>query len=93
MTSRGVARCGWARTELSIPYHDVEWGVPQHDDHVLFEFLVLEGAQAGLSWETILKKRPATGGRSPGSSRRGSHGSARTRSRPFSRTRASSGTG
>ena len=50
-------RCGWARTEWSIPYHDEEWGVPLHDDRALFEFLVLEGAQAGLSWETILKKR------------------------------------
>jgi DNA-3-methyladenine glycosylase I len=50
-------RCGWARTELGIPYHDNEWGVPQHDDRVLFEFLILEGAQAGLSWETILRKR------------------------------------
>lgn len=51
------SRCGWATTELGIPYHDTEWGVPQHDDRVLFEFLILEGAQAGLSWETILKKR------------------------------------
>lgn len=50
-------RCGWAKTELGIAYHDAEWGVPQHDDRVLFEFLILEGAQAGLSWETILKKR------------------------------------
>ena len=50
-------RCGWARSELSIEYHDKEWGVPAHDDCTLFEFLVLEGAQAGLSWETILKKR------------------------------------
>jgi len=50
-------RCDWARTDLSIAYHDLEWGVPQHDDRVLFEFLILEGAQAGLSWETILKKR------------------------------------
>ena len=50
-------RCGWARTALSIAYHDLEWGVPVHDDRVLFEFLLLEGAQAGLSWETILKKR------------------------------------
>jgi DNA-3-methyladenine glycosylase I len=50
-------RCAWARTELSIAYHDVEWGVPVHDDRTLFEFLILEGAQAGLSWETILKKR------------------------------------
>lgn len=52
-----LERCGWARAELSIAYHDREWGVPQHDDRVLFEFLILEGAQAGLSWETILKKR------------------------------------
>jgi DNA-3-methyladenine glycosylase I len=50
-------RCAWATTELGIIYHDTEWGVPQHDDRVLFEFLILEGAQAGLSWETILKKR------------------------------------
>src|SRR5688500_11698385 len=50
-------RCGWATTELGIVYHDTEWGVPRHDDRVLFEFLILEGAQAGLSWETILKKR------------------------------------
>ena len=52
-----IKRCTWARTELSIPYHDNEWGVPVHDDRVLFEFLTLEGAQAGLSWETVLKKR------------------------------------
>jgi DNA-3-methyladenine glycosylase I len=50
-------RCAWATTDLSIAYHDQEWGVPRHDDLVLFEFLILEGAQAGLSWETILKKR------------------------------------
>ena len=50
-------RCPWATNELSIPYHDEEWGVPVHDDRLLFEFLVLEGAQAGLSWNTILKKR------------------------------------
>ena len=50
-------RCGWARTPLSIAYHDREWGVPVHDDRTLFEFLILEGAQAGLSWETILRKR------------------------------------
>ena len=50
-------RCGWARNELNIPYHDEEWGVPVHDDRRLFEFLILEGAQAGLSWDTILKKR------------------------------------
>lgn len=50
-------RCSWAKTPLSIAYHDEEWGVPLHDDHGLFEFLILEGAQAGLSWETILRKR------------------------------------
>ena len=50
-------RCQWARTELSVAYHDREWGVPVHDDRTLFEFLILEGAQAGLSWETILRKR------------------------------------
>lgn len=52
-------RCSWARTPLAIAYHDAEWGVPVHDDRLLFEFLTLEGAQAGLSWETILKKRAA----------------------------------
>ena len=52
-------RCAWARDELSIQYHDTEWGVPLHDDRGLFELLILEGAQAGLSWITILKKRPA----------------------------------
>jgi DNA-3-methyladenine glycosylase I len=50
-------RCAWAQTPLSIAYHDAEWGRPIHDDRVLFEFLILEGAQAGLSWETILRKR------------------------------------
>ena len=50
-------RCEWAKNELSIAYHDHEWGVPLHDDIALFEFLILEGAQAGLSWDTILKKR------------------------------------
>jgi len=50
-------RCHWAQTELSVAYHDKEWGVPVHDDRTLFEFLILEGAQAGLSWETILRKR------------------------------------
>lgn len=50
-------RCRWAKTDLSISYHDREWGVPVHDDRTLFEFLILEGAQAGLSWETILRKR------------------------------------
>lgn len=50
-------RCAWAHREPSLTYHDTEWGVPLHDDRRLFEFLCLEGAQAGLSWETILKKR------------------------------------
>lgn len=52
-----VQRCPWSQGELYDQYHDVEWGVPVHDDRVLFEFLILEGAQAGLSWSTILKKR------------------------------------
>jgi DNA-3-methyladenine glycosylase I len=52
-----LRRCPWAKTEQYVKYHDLEWGVPVHDDRTLFEFLVLEGAQAGLSWETILKKR------------------------------------
>jgi DNA-3-methyladenine glycosylase I len=52
-----MKRCSWAQSPLAIAYHDAEWGVPQHDDRLLFEFLLLEGAQAGLSWETILKKR------------------------------------
>jgi DNA-3-methyladenine glycosylase I len=56
---RGENRCEWARTPLLIAYHDAEWGVPVHDDRVLFEFLILEGAQAGLSWETVLRKRQA----------------------------------
>ena len=50
-------RCSWARNDLAILYHDKEWGVPTHDDRTLFEFLILEGAQAGLSWDTILRKR------------------------------------
>jgi DNA-3-methyladenine glycosylase I len=50
-------RCEWARSDHMIPYHDTEWGVPLWDDRKLFEFLVLEGAQAGLSWDTILKRR------------------------------------
>jgi DNA-3-methyladenine glycosylase I len=53
------SRCQWASTPAMIVYHDEEWGVPQHDDRVLFEFLILEGAQAGLSWSTILAKRAA----------------------------------
>jgi DNA-3-methyladenine glycosylase I len=52
-----MERCPWAKTELYKQYHDTEWGVPVHDERVLFEFLILEGAQAGLSWETILNKR------------------------------------
>lgn len=50
-------RCSWAKNELAIAYHDTEWGLPLHDDRGLFEFLILEGAQAGLSWDTILRKR------------------------------------
>jgi len=50
-------RCGWAAREPNLSYHDTQWGVPLHDDRLFFEFLVLDGAQAGLSWETILKKR------------------------------------
>jgi DNA-3-methyladenine glycosylase I len=50
-------RCAWAKAEPEISYHDTEWGVPVHDDRLLFEFLILEGAQAGLSWSTILRKR------------------------------------
>lgn len=52
-----MERCAWARNDLAIRYHDTEWGVPLHDDRGLFEFLILEGAQAGLSWDTILRKR------------------------------------
>src|SRR5258707_9305151 len=52
-----IVRCTWASNEWNIPYHDTEWGVPVHDERVLFEFLILEGAQAGLSWDTILRKR------------------------------------
>jgi DNA-3-methyladenine glycosylase I len=55
--SRIKTRCGWAKNDLAIDYHDKEWGVPLHDDRRLFEFLILEGAQAGLSWDTILAKR------------------------------------
>ena len=58
-TSRdgNLVRCHWAQNELNIPYHDEEWGVPVHDEKKWFEFLILEGAQAGLSWDTILRKR------------------------------------
>lgn len=54
-----MQRCPWARSELEIAYHDAEWGVPLHDERGLFELLILEGAQAGLSWSTILQKREA----------------------------------
>jgi len=52
-----MERCGWAKNDLARSYHDAEWGVPLHDDRALFEFLILEGAQAGLSWDTVLRKR------------------------------------
>src|SRR5215472_16144193 len=52
-----LVRCHWAQSELNIPYHDEEWGVPVHDEKKWFEFLILEGAQAGLSWDTVLRKR------------------------------------
>lgn len=58
MARKDLIRCGWAQhSPLEIAYHDAEWGVPVHDDQVLFEFLILEGAQAGLSWNTVLAKR------------------------------------
>ena len=57
MKSIEKKRCAWPKTDLDIAYHDTEWGAPVHDDRLLFEFLILEGAQAGLSWSTILKKR------------------------------------
>jgi len=53
-----LVRCQWAQSDLNIPYHDEEWGVPVHDEKKWFEFLILESAQAGLSWDTILRKRP-----------------------------------
>lgn len=53
------SRCAWAKKELDIQYHDEEWGVPVHDDNQLFELLILEGVQAGLSWSTVLQRRPA----------------------------------
>jgi DNA-3-methyladenine glycosylase I len=55
----GRRRCGWATREPLLSYHDIEWGTPLHDDRRLFEFLILEGMQAGLSWETVLRKRDA----------------------------------
>lgn len=54
-----MKRCDWPKNDLAIEYHDTEWGVPLHDERALFEFIVLEGAQAGLSWDTILRKREA----------------------------------
>jgi DNA-3-methyladenine glycosylase I len=57
MKKKEIVRCTWPGNDLAIRYHDHEWGVPQHNDRVLFEFLILEGAQAGLSWDTILRKR------------------------------------
>jgi DNA-3-methyladenine glycosylase I len=57
MSKPALIRCAWPSNPLAIRYHDEEWGVPQHDDRILFEFLILEGAQAGLSWDTILNKR------------------------------------
>lgn len=54
-----MKRCTWATNDLNIVYHDAEWGVPVHDDRLLFEFMILEGAQAGLSWDTVLRKREA----------------------------------
>jgi len=57
MPAKPIHRCDWAKSDLSIIYHDEQWGVPTHEDRVLYEFLILEGAQAGLSWETILRKR------------------------------------
>ena len=91
---RPMKRCGWARSPAMIEYHDREWGVPVHDDRVLFEFLILEGAQAGLSWETILKKRENYRERvrrlRPGEGR-ALHG--RATARACCATRASSATG
>ena len=52
-----IKRCGWANNKLMVEYHDNEWGFPVHDDRTLFEFIILEGAQAGLSWNTVLKRR------------------------------------
>jgi len=57
LRDRRLVRCHWAGNELNIPYHDEEWGVPVHDERTWFEYLILEGAQAGLNWDTILKKR------------------------------------
>lgn len=57
MTEKAIKRCEWAKIDLAIIYHDTEWGVPVHEDNLHYEYIVLDGAQAGLSWDTILKKR------------------------------------
>src|SRR5437879_3403550 len=57
LSSRSLTRCAWAKGDDYVAYHDQEWGIPVHEDRLLFEFLILEGAQAGLSWITILRKR------------------------------------
>ena len=88
-------RCEWAGDSdpLMLAYHDEEWGLPEHDDRRLFELLTLEGAQAGLSWSTILNKREGYRARSPGSTRHASRASTAARSSGCSRTPASSATG
>lgn len=68
MNNSSLSRCSWPSNDLAIKYHDEEWGVPVHDDRTWFEFLILEGAQAGPSWDTILKKRDAIARRSTTSS-------------------------
>ena len=89
-----IGRCPWAKTELYVEYHDKEWGVPVHEDRLLFEFLILEGAQAGLSWETILKKREKyRAGLRPVRSRRRRQGTARESSRACWPIPGSSATG
>ena len=92
MSAAPVSRCPWPTSEFYLAYHDHEWGVPQHDDRVLFEFILLEGAQAGLSWSTILNKRETTGAHLTVSTRTRSRATVRGRSRPCSPTRASCAT-
>ena len=89
----GRTRCEWATGPWNIPYHDTEWGVPVHDDRAHFEFLVLEGAQAGLSWLTILKKRDGYRRSSPVSTPRRWLASPRSASRRSCSTPALSATG
>ena len=92
--TRTLKRCPWpGEHEFYVRYHDEEWGVPLHDDRKLFEFLVLEGAQAGLSWATILRKREGSGRPSRASTRGRSRASAPATSAGCSPTRASSATG